>query len=159
MTTKDMYKCNICNYVSNNTDCNDNDSLIIQLTLWFVDLDMDGFGNPNSFVTSCLQPPGSSINGLDCDDNNILLNLVDMYYVDADGDGFGDDATGVEQCAQPANTVTIGGDCDDADSTIYPGATELCDGFDNNCNGVSDEGLIFNTYFVDADNDNFGTGV
>jgi len=86
------------------------------------------------------------------------LNLVDMYYVDADGDGFGDDATGVELCAQPANTVTIGGDCDDADTTIFPGATELCDGFDNNCNGVSDEGLIFNTYFVDADNDNFGTG-
>jgi hypothetical protein len=81
-----------------------------------------------------------------------------MYYVDADGDGFGDDATGVEQCSQPANTVTIGGDCDDADTTIFPGATELCDGFDNNCNGVSDEGLIFNTYFVDADNDNFGTG-
>ena len=147
------------NYVSNNTDCNDNDSLINPLTLWFVDLDMDGFGNPNSFVTSCLQPPGSSINGLDCDDNNILLNLVDMYYVDADGDGFGDDATGVEQCAQPANTVTIGGDCDDADTTIFPGATEICDGFDNNCNGVNDEGLIFNTYFVDADNDNFGTGV
>jgi len=86
------------------------------------------------------------------------LNIVDMYYVDADGDGFGDDATGVEQCVQPANTVTIGGDCDDADTTIFPGATELCDGFDNNCNGVSDEGLIFNTYFVDADNDNFGTG-
>jgi hypothetical protein len=147
------------NYVSNNTDCNDNDSLINPLTLWFVDLDMDGFGNPNSFVTSCLQPPGSSINGLDCDDTNNQLNLVDMYYVDADGDGFGDDATGVEQCAQPANTVTIGGDCDDADTTIYPGATELCDGLDNNCNGVNDEGLIFNTYFVDADNDNFGTGV
>jgi hypothetical protein len=147
------------NYVSNNTDCNDNDSLINPLTVWFVDLDMDGFGNPNSFVTSCLAPPGTAINGLDCDDTNNQLNLVDMYYVDADGDGFGDDATGVEQCVQPANTVTIGGDCDDADTTIFPGATELCDGFDNNCNGVSDEGLIFNTYFVDADNDNFGTGV
>ena len=145
-------------YTSNNTDCNDNDSLINPLTTWFVDADLDGFGNPNNFVTSCLQPPGSSINGLDCDDTNAQLNLVDMYYVDADGDGFGDDATGVEQCSQPANTVTIGGDCDDADTTIFPGATELCDGFDNNCNGVSDEGLIFNTYFVDADNDNFGTG-
>jgi hypothetical protein len=81
-----------------------------------------------------------------------------MYYVDADGDGFGDEATGVETCAQPANTVTVGGDCDDADSTVYPGAMELCDGIDNNCNSSIDEGLIFNTYFVDADNDFFGTG-
>ncbi len=147
------------NYVANNTDCNDLDSLINPLTVWFVDFDMDGYGNPNNFVTGCLQPPGTAINGFDCDDTNNQLNLVDMYYVDADGDGFGDDATGVEQCVQPANTVTIGGDCDDADSTIFPGATEICDGFDNNCNGVNDEGLIFNTYFVDADNDNFGTGV
>ncbi len=57
-------------YTSNNTDCNDNDSLINPLTTWFVDADLDGFGNPNSVVTSCIQPPGTSINGLDCDDNN-----------------------------------------------------------------------------------------
>ncbi|MEY3085053.1 MAG: hypothetical protein RL037_1233 [Bacteroidota bacterium] len=68
-----------------------------------------------------------------------------MYYVDADGDGFGDDATGVEQCVQPANTTTIGGDCDDADSTIYPGVSEICDGLDNNCNNNIDEGLNFIT--------------
>ena len=146
-------------YTSNNTDCNDNDSLVNPLTTWFVDADLDGFGNPNNFVTSCLQPPGSSINGLDCDDTNAQLNLVDMYYVDADGDGFGDDATGVEQCAQPANTVTIGGDCDDADTTVYPGAIEICDGLDNNCNNTIDEGLPTITYYTDVDGDTFGSSV
>jgi len=31
-------------------------------------------------------------------------------------------------------------DCDDSDSTIHPGAIESCNGTDDNCNGVVDEG-------------------
>lgn len=158
--TNDTLVCTVpAGYVTNSQDCNDADSLINPLTVWYVDADLDGFGNPNNFVTSCLQPPGTSNNGLDCDDSNNQLNLVAMYYVDADGDGFGDDATGVEQCSQPTNTVTIGGDCDDTNNAIYPGGTEICDGFDNNCNGTNDEGLIFNTYFLDSDNDQYGAGL
>lgn len=45
--------------------------------------------------------------------------------VDGDGDG-----------------VTVAdNDCDDADSSIYPGRSEDCNGIDDNCNGVVDEGL------------------
>ena len=39
-------------------------------------------------------------------------------------------------------------DCDDHDPSVYPGAPELCDGKDNNCNGPAEEGLS-----TDADGD------
>ena len=57
---------------------------------------------------------------------------------DADGDGY--DA--VE-------------DCDDADATTHPGATELCDGIDNNCDDAIDEGVL-DTWYADADSDGYG---
>ncbi len=68
----------------------------------------------------------------DCDDSDADLNLDD-----ADGDG-------VDTCSD---------DCDDADETSYPGATEVCDDLDNDCNGTPDDGLVFDTYYPDADGD------
>jgi hypothetical protein len=145
-------------YVTDNTDCDDTNADVNPMSIWFSDTDGDGFGDPNSFLTACIQPIGSVLNGIDCDDNDSLLTTLTMYYVDADGDGFGDNATGVEECSQPQNTVIIGGDCDDTSDQIYPGADEICDSQDNNCDGNIDEGLNFITYYVDADNDGFGTG-
>jgi hypothetical protein len=63
------------------------------------------------------------------------------YYQDQDGDGFGNDAVTVTGYQQPAGYVTKGGDCDDVHNTVYPGATEINDGLDNNCNGQIDENL------------------
>jgi hypothetical protein len=39
------------------------------------------------------------------------------------------------------------GDCEDSDPAVYPGAAEVCDGKDQNCNNALDEGL------PDADSD------
>ena len=36
--------------------------------------------------------------------------------------------------------IRLGGDCDDTNPLINPGQLELCNGFDDNCNGVVDEG-------------------
>jgi hypothetical protein len=146
-------------YVANSTDCNDTDAAINPNTVWYMDMDGDLQGDLMSTFTGCTPPSGYVLNSGDCDDTNPTVAAPTMYYVDADNDGFGDDATGILTCIQPANTVTIGGDCNDANNTIYPGATEICDGFDNNCNGTNDEGLIFNTYYLDSDNDQYGAGI
>ena len=46
-------------------------------------------------------------------------------------------------------------DCDDNNPAVNIGATEICDGLDNNCDGIIDEG-VQNTYYLDADADGFG---
>jgi len=145
-------------FVSNSQDCNDVDSTINPTTVWYIDMDGDLQGDDMNTFTGCTPPGGYVLNANDCDDSNVNISAPTMYFVDVDNDGFGDDATGTLACTQPVNTVIIGGDCNDNDTTIYPGAAEICDGFDNNCNGTNDEGLVFNTYYLDSDNDQFGAG-
>ncbi len=72
----------------------------------------------------------------------IVIGSNTTYYLDADGDGYGDKSTSVTLCGQPqpAGYVENDGDCDDANGQIHPGAPEICDNIDNNCNGILTEG-------------------
>ena len=47
------------------------------------------------------------------------------------------------------------GDCDDDDVDVFPGATEVCNGVDDNCDDVVDEGVT-TTFYADTDGDDFG---
>jgi hypothetical protein len=81
------------------------------------------------------------------------------YYLDQDGDGYGtsDPAYPVQRdCTQPQAYAAVAGDCDDFASAIHPGAAEICDGKDNDCNGQTDEGLATKVYCQDMDGDGHG---
>ena len=73
-------------------------------------------------------------------------------------------AVATKQTAQAITTLDISSqnhafrgeyDCDDRNRQAYPGGSEICDGFDNNCDGDIDENVT-NTFYLDADGDSWG---
>ena len=82
--------------------------------------------------------------------------LEQVWFPDHDGDGFGRAEGAVLSCSSPPDGYSInGGDCDDDDPNRTPGKTERCDGFDNDCNGLVDDGEGIIVY-QDLDGDGFG---
>ena len=77
-----------------------------------------------------------------------------VWYADQDQDGYGGIAS--TACEAPEGSVELGGDCDDDDFTVYPGAPELCDGRDQDCDGQVDELLATSPAWRDLDGDGFG---
>ena len=63
-----------------------------------------------------------------------------LWYRDADGDGYGNPDVTPFACSVPAGYVDNPDDCNDAQAAINPGAIEICDDIDNNCNDENDEG-------------------
>ncbi len=61
------------------------------------------------------------------------------WFIDVDADQYGDVTTLLTASFRPSGYISVGGDCDDANPAVNPGATEVCNGIDDNCDGVIDE--------------------
>ncbi len=171
----------ICDGIDN--DCNGAvDDNVATVNTFYIDTDADGYGVPDVTVTiaGCSPPAGYSPVNTDCDDNNVAVNpglnescngiddncngQIDEgqatngtpYYFDNDGDGFGEWSNIIFMCSLQPGYSSEGGDCNDNDPDTYPGAPEICDGQDNNCEGVVDEGQPTSLWYYDMDGDDFG---
>jgi len=145
--------------VLNSLDCNDTSAVVNPNIVWYSDADGDGFGNLLMTTTGCTQPMGYVADSSDCNDNDSTASVVMTYYQDFDGDGFGNSSAPMMNCGLPAGYVSDSTDCDDSNLTVYPGAPELCDELDNDCDGNTDDGLATYTLFEDLDSDGFGSEV
>ena len=177
----------ICN--NKDDDCDDkvdaDDPSLTDGQLYYEDNDGDGYGS-NSDIMACIQPPNTSLNSDDCKDTDPAIHpaadeicdnqdnncnglndandpfLIDgqIYFKDIDGDGYGSTIS-VIACSPPPNSSLNDDDCKDNDPEIHPGADEICDNVDNNCNALydSDDPLILDAqlFYLDADNDDFGS--
>lgn len=106
-------------WANNNYDCDDNDEDILNNIKWYVDADGDGYGNPNSWINSCVQPSGYVANGDDCDDTDPNITTF-IFYRDEDGDGFGNPNISVTGCTAPSGYVSNALDCNDGNYFLNP---------------------------------------
>jgi hypothetical protein len=131
--------------------------------MYFRDTDRDGYGSAASGIRLDCEPRDgyATLEG-DCDQNNADINpsadeycnerdddcddLIDegslpqAHYPDPDGDGHGQPGSeSTLECPPPPAHAPTDDDCAEGDPTAHPGATEICDGHDNDCNGQSDE--------------------
>ncbi|MFZ4680391.1 MAG: MopE-related protein [Flavobacterium sp.] len=78
--------------------------------------------------------------GCNTDYLELTINTSSVYYADTDGDGYGNASSSTNACSQPTGYVANSTDCNDASATVYPGATEVANGIDDDCDGTVDEG-------------------
>ena len=109
-----------------------------------IDQDGDGFfSNEDCNDADAQVYPGAEevCDGIDNNcDGQFDEEVTTTFYADSDSDGYGNPDIITEACEQPSGYVPQGTDCDDTQSSVYPSAEEVCDGLDNDCDGLADEG-------------------
>ncbi|MFN0276249.1 MAG: MopE-related protein [Chitinophagales bacterium] len=165
----------ICNTIDD--DCNGFTDEDVQ-TLFYADADGDGFGDITNSVYACEATEGFVPDNTDCNDtfesinsarseicNNVDDNcngLTDedvqtIFYADVDGDNFGNALQIILACEAPEGYVSDNTDCNDSDAIINSTIVETCNNTDDDCDGLTDNGLLFLNYYFDADSDGYGS--
>ncbi|MCB9765592.1 MAG: hypothetical protein H6739_37810 [Alphaproteobacteria bacterium] len=148
----------VCDGIDNDCDgaTDDEDDDVVNAPSWYLDMDQDGFGDPEIPVAVCVQPSGFVEGADDCDDSDSGINpsatevcddddvdedcdgLSDdsdpdvavegfvVFYRDSDSDGYGSETVYRMSCDPDADYVDNDGDCDDASTTTNPGAEDSC---------------------------------
>jgi predicted outer membrane repeat protein len=122
-------------YVTDSTDCDDADREINPGATEICD--------PSDIDEDC-----DSL--ADDDDPSVDTSAGTTYYPDADGDGYGSlDATGDVFCDEPASGYfETADDCDDEDWAVNPGAVEVCNDKDDDCDASTGQAGM--AQFVDS---------
>ncbi len=177
-----------CDGIDNDCDglTDEADPDIVDARIWYADNDLDGYGNVFYPLAACNEPAGYVLTFGDCDDENAVIltgsieicngfdddcnGLTDdddpgvadqtIFYTDADGDGYGNAFLPVLLCEIRSGYVADATDCNDENPVIFGGSAEICDGIDNNCNGLvdDDDPLITGQtlWYIDVDADGYG---
>ncbi|MCB9762182.1 MAG: hypothetical protein H6739_20450 [Alphaproteobacteria bacterium] len=171
-----------CDSIDNNCDGTVDEDSAADASTWYADADSDTYGDPSSSDVACDQPSGYVSDNTDCDDSDGAINPaatevcdgddndcdgltdddsaadVSTWYADTDSDTYGDASVSDVDCYQPSGYVADATDCDDSNANANPGETEYCDGFDNDCDGLTDDDGAADVldWYEDADGDTYG---
>jgi len=180
--------------IDNDCDGSTSEAEAVDRRDYYRDADFDSYGNPSVIQSICFGGPPAGYVGIsgDCDDTNPFIrpgapelcadvgvdNNCDgfdgtpgdrsTFFRDYDADGFTGSSTGlfcvgyVPAGYEPTNE----GDCNDNNSSVNPGATEICDALntDEDCDSLADDNdptaadASKSNFYLDSDGDGSGAG-